>query len=312
MRLGIALLAVSATLALPATAAADSGSITNVRDLGGGQLEATYTSSSTYCTSSGFCGWFPYAVQGPASVACYPYATNDGRLTYVGQLHDAAGTESATRSFRAQASAVRICLYLHQGDREVLVAEYVHQPPPVQPAPVQPAPVQPAPVRPAPVTNPAPPVRALTIAEARANLPSLLRREFGVRFRQGTRFRRSCYRYTTAKVRCLVRWDYKRRYRYSGSVTMRNDPADPEASLLYRTAIRRKRLARPTPRQRTARPPASRSCDPNYSGCLDPNAYDYDCAGGSGDGPRYTGRVRVLGNDHYDLDRDGDGIACDT
>ena len=52
-------------------------------------------------------------------------------------------------------------------------------------------------------------------------------------------------------------------------------------------------------------------CDPNYSGCLDPNASDYDCAGGSGDGPRYTGEVRVIGNDHYDLDRDGDGVACE-
>ena len=55
-----------------------------------------------------------------------------------------------------------------------------------------------------------------------------------------------------------------------------------------------------------------RSCDPNYAGaCLDPNSYDYDCAGGSGDGPDYTGQVQVVGDDHHDLDRDGDGIACD-
>lgn len=53
-------------------------------------------------------------------------------------------------------------------------------------------------------------------------------------------------------------------------------------------------------------------CDPNYSGaCLDPNSYDYDCAGGSGDGPDYTGRVEVVGDDHFDLDRDGDGVGCD-
>jgi len=52
-------------------------------------------------------------------------------------------------------------------------------------------------------------------------------------------------------------------------------------------------------------------CDPNYSGCLDPNASDYDCAGGSGDGPLYTGTVEVLGVDHYGLDDDGDGIGCD-
>jgi hypothetical protein len=52
-------------------------------------------------------------------------------------------------------------------------------------------------------------------------------------------------------------------------------------------------------------------CDPNYSGCLDPNAVDYDCEGGSGDGPLYTGTVEVLGVDHYGLDEDGDGIGCD-
>jgi hypothetical protein len=53
-------------------------------------------------------------------------------------------------------------------------------------------------------------------------------------------------------------------------------------------------------------------CDPNYSGaCLDPNSPDYDCAGGSGDGPDYTGRVEVVGDDHFDLDRDGDGVACE-
>jgi hypothetical protein len=59
-------------------------------------------------------------------------------------------------------------------------------------------------------------------------------------------------------------------------------------------------------------PPAKPACDPNYKGaCLDPNASDYDCAGGSGDGPKYTGTVQVVGADHFDLDRDGDGIACD-
>jgi FKBP-type peptidyl-prolyl cis-trans isomerase len=54
------------------------------------------------------------------------------------------------------------------------------------------------------------------------------------------------------------------------------------------------------------------NCDPNYSGaCLDPNASDYDCAGGSGDGPEYTGPVHVVGSDHYGLDSDGDGYACE-
>jgi hypothetical protein len=33
--------------------------------------------------------------------------------------------------------------------------------------------------------------------------------------------------------------------------------------------------------------------------------------GGSGDGPDYTGQVTVVGDDHFALDRDGDGIACE-
>ncbi len=54
------------------------------------------------------------------------------------------------------------------------------------------------------------------------------------------------------------------------------------------------------------------NCDPNYSGCV-PIASDVDCAGGGGNGPAYVkGPVRVIGTDIYDLDRDGDGVACDT
>ncbi|MFC4148242.1 G5 domain-containing protein [Micromonospora mangrovi] len=63
----------------------------------------------------------------------------------------------------------------------------------------------------------------------------------------------------------------------------------------------------------TRRPSSSGSsgCDPNYSPCV-PIASDVDCAGGSGNGPAYvSGPVRVIGRDIYDLDRDGDGIACD-
>jgi hypothetical protein len=56
----------------------------------------------------------------------------------------------------------------------------------------------------------------------------------------------------------------------------------------------------------------SSECDPNYSGaCLDPYASDYDCEGGSGNGPDYTGPVVVVGDDHYGLDADGDGYGCE-
>jgi hypothetical protein len=67
----------------------------------------------------------------------------------------------------------------------------------------------------------------------------------------------------------------------------------------------------PAPASSPSPPPAG-NCDPNYEGaCLDPNVSDYDCAGGGGDGPKYVGRVRVVGTDHYGLDTDGDGIACE-
>ncbi len=57
--------------------------------------------------------------------------------------------------------------------------------------------------------------------------------------------------------------------------------------------------------------PQGGGCDPNYSGCV-PIASDVDCAGGSGNGPAYVrGPIEVIGTDIYDLDRDGDGIACE-
>lgn len=70
---------------------------------------------------------------------------------------------------------------------------------------------------------------------------------------------------------------------------------------------------KPTPTKATPAPEpkkTSSSCDPNYSGCV-PIASDVDCAGGTGNGPAYTGRTTVIGIDIYDLDRDGDGVACE-
>ena len=59
-------------------------------------------------------------------------------------------------------------------------------------------------------------------------------------------------------------------------------------------------------------PEPSAACDPNYEGaCLDPSSYDYDCESGEGDGPDYTGEVMIVGSDPHDLDRDGDGVACE-
>lgn len=52
------------------------------------------------------------------------------------------------------------------------------------------------------------------------------------------------------------------------------------------------------------------NCTEGYSPCLPP-APDYDCAGGTGDGPKYTGLVRVYGFDPYGLDADNDGYGCE-
>jgi hypothetical protein len=64
-------------------------------------------------------------------------------------------------------------------------------------------------------------------------------------------------------------------------------------------------------------PPATtapRNCDPAYPDvCLHDGIGDYDCAGGTGDGPNYVdGPIRVLPPDPFDLDRNGDGIGCES
>jgi hypothetical protein len=67
----------------------------------------------------------------------------------------------------------------------------------------------------------------------------------------------------------------------------------------------------------TSPPPASPapapSCTAGYSPCL-PQASDYDCYGGEGEGPYFTApgiTYAVTGSDPYELDRDGDGRGCD-
>jgi hypothetical protein len=56
------------------------------------------------------------------------------------------------------------------------------------------------------------------------------------------------------------------------------------------------------------------NCDPSYPDvCLYPAVEDYDCAGGSGNGPEYVeGPIRVRPPDPFDLDREGDGVGCEN
>jgi cell division septation protein DedD len=67
---------------------------------------------------------------------------------------------------------------------------------------------------------------------------------------------------------------------------------------------------RPTPRPKSQPKPSN--CHPSYKdACLKMGIGDYDCLGGSGNGPNYIGPVRVVGPDEFDLDRDGDGYGCE-
>ena len=66
------------------------------------------------------------------------------------------------------------------------------------------------------------------------------------------------------------------------------------------------------PASATAGEAGDAECHPSYEGdCLDPDASDYDCDGGEGNGPKYAGPVTVVGYDEFGLDRDGDGFACE-
>jgi micrococcal nuclease len=67
----------------------------------------------------------------------------------------------------------------------------------------------------------------------------------------------------------------------------------------------------PVPPSAPPEEPSTSGCHPSYTGACVPIVSDVDCKGGSGDGPEYVGRVNVVGDDEYGLDRDGDGVACD-
>jgi hypothetical protein len=69
---------------------------------------------------------------------------------------------------------------------------------------------------------------------------------------------------------------------------------------------------KPTPRLTPKPAPLLSNCHPSYKGaCLKMGIGDYDCQGGSGNGPNYTGLVRVVGWDEFGLDRDNDGYGCE-
>jgi uncharacterized protein DUF4114 len=90
---------------------------------------------------------------------------------------------------------------------------------------------------PAPTPNAERDLAPLKIGEARSQLPTVLRKQYGRRYtsRRGP-LKKSCYRVPSDKVRCRVGWN-TRRDRYSGHATMWKDQRAPH-SIRFTTSIR--------------------------------------------------------------------------
>jgi hypothetical protein len=104
---------------------------------------------------------------------------------------------------------------------------------------------------------------------------------------------------------------YKSTARYAaGTVIAQSRKAG--AGVLPDTTITVVVAKAPPPPPPTAPP---RDCHPSYPNvCLRPDASDYDCEGGSGNGPYYVaGPLRVLPPDPFELDgNDNDGWGCES
>lgn len=93
---------------LPAARAfGDSVSVTT-RDIGGGQIEATITSSVS-CSS--FCAWFAHAVERHSSLSCQDDTTF---IRWVGAFHEQPGTATESVTFRPFFPRyTKLCVFLH-------------------------------------------------------------------------------------------------------------------------------------------------------------------------------------------------------
>jgi hypothetical protein len=92
-------------------------------------------------------------------------------------------------------------------------------------------------------------------------------------------------------------------------------PAPTTAAPAPPPPTRRAPQVAPTTRRPAAPAPApAAACNPAYPDeCLRDGIGDYDCEGGSGNGPNYvSGPIRVLPPDPFDLDRDSDGLGCES
>ena len=158
--------------AMAGTAHAQSGSITDVHPIAGGQHAATFSSTSTECTLEfGFCGWYPVAWQVAATSVCFPGGSD---IVYVGAYQDTVGTQTTVDSFYKQFQPVKLCLYVNGAGGYELVAETIYTTPPAPPVP----PAPPAPPSPPPTPAAGP---TLLSPAADARLPAARSISFRVR-----------------------------------------------------------------------------------------------------------------------------------
>jgi hypothetical protein len=216
----IGLIVVAGVLAIGTggTASAKSGSISNVHQISSdGVASADYstTFTSADCDRDGYCGWFPYAVEIPASALCPASGVGIRLVTYVGDFSASPGTQVATQAFYPDRPSERLCLYITHASSDTFIAEAVYN----APAPPSPTPPAPSPEPPAatPVT-----VSPLGMVEARAGARKALKRRFGHRYAQGKIKKLNCTLISDQLARCRYSF-ISSHYRYSGHVTVVKD-----------------------------------------------------------------------------------------
>src|SRR3712207_9127666 len=97
------------SLALPASASADSGAISNIKLVDADTVSADFNVASEYCGTSGYCGFFSYARIGAFDGACIHRV---GRAIWVSDdIATSAGSQAGTATFDLTSSdPFKICL----------------------------------------------------------------------------------------------------------------------------------------------------------------------------------------------------------
>jgi hypothetical protein len=78
-------------------------------------MQATITATSTTCSSSGYCGWFPVAFERHSSLSCS--YVDDAFLVWVGPLQSQTGTVQQTVRFTPFFPRLEtLCVFIYGGD----------------------------------------------------------------------------------------------------------------------------------------------------------------------------------------------------